>query len=139
MVLTTANIELYSNPYRSDPRAVQRTRLTQQELDEIMALHGRFLKQDSGGKRASLKLTNLSYLDFSGRDLRGADFTGSELKGARMIRTNLHSANMFAVDLRDADLSNAILDQVDLRGSSMRCTNLTHASLIEADLRAGRL
>ena len=60
MVLTTANVELYSDLYRNDPRAIQRTRLTQQELDEVIALHGRFLKQDSAGRRASLKLTNLS-------------------------------------------------------------------------------
>ena len=56
-----------------------RDRLSQGDLDRILDAHEAFLKHRVGGTRASLKLRDLSFLDFSGRDLSDADFSGSKL------------------------------------------------------------
>ena len=52
-----------------------RRRLTQSELDMMMAAHERFLSGKPGGKRAALRFLNLTGLDFSGRNLADADLS----------------------------------------------------------------
>lgn len=109
--------------------ATDRESQTQHDLDEIVERHRRFLAHEKNGVWASFKLMDLSYLDLSDRDLRGADFTGADMNNKRLTGANLTDAIMFAFDLRQANLSRAAMHRVDLRGSS----------LVEADLRAGRL
>ncbi|MFY8140997.1 MAG: pentapeptide repeat-containing protein, partial [Caulobacter sp.] len=50
-----------------------RRRLTQAELDLMVAAHERFLTGKPGGKRASLRFLDLSRLDLATRDLTDAD------------------------------------------------------------------
>ena len=66
-----------------------RRRLTQGELDLMVAAHERFLGGKPGGKRASLRFMNLSGLDLCGRNLSDADLSASVLDGTRLIRANI--------------------------------------------------
>ena len=74
--------------------------MTKQELNEIVASHGRWLADNTTGERADLSDADLSCADLSRADLRGAD---------------LSCANLSDADLRDADLHYAILPAIILQ------------------------
>ena len=114
-----------------------RRRLTQAELDMLIASHEKFLQRRPGGKRASLRFVDLSGLDLSRRDLTEADLSASILEGSKLIRTKLDGADLFGCDLRMADLRQASMVKADLRGVCLRGANLSGADLTRADFREG--
>ena len=61
--------------------------MEKKELDEILALHLKWLKADPGGKRANLVCANLRGANLRGANLRGADLGGADLRGAKPIET----------------------------------------------------
>jgi uncharacterized protein YjbI with pentapeptide repeats len=63
-------------------------------------------------------------LDLSGADLSHLNLTGADFKGALLKNTNLSAAR----------LANADLLEADLRGAKLQGTNLIKASLCRADL-----
>ena len=91
--------------------------MTKQELNEIVASHGRWLADKSRGERA---------------DLRCADLCDANLRDA-----DLCCADLFGADLRDADLCGANLRDANLRGADLRCANLCDADLPAIILQAG--
>ena len=70
-------------------------KITQEKLNEIIESHGKWLRNEEGGKKADLRDANLGGADLGGADLRGAD-----LRGAYLGDADLGGAN-----LRDADLN----------------------------------
>ncbi len=88
--------------------------MKQEELQEILDAHKKWINGEDGGAGANL----------SGADLRRADLRDADLSGA-----NLRDANLSGADLRRADLSGA-----DLRGADLRRANLSGADLSGADL-----
>ena len=69
--------------------------MNQQELDEAVRLHARWLAGAQGGKRA-----NLSGADLNGADLNGASLQGVYLDGAALHLADLCGANLIGADLR---------------------------------------
>lgn len=94
---------------------VEKAIIKQEEIDEIIKEHGKWLEDNTKGKRADLRKTRLDGLDMHGADLSFADFSGASLGG---------------VNLRDAKLTGACFRQCDF-GSK---TDLKNADLDEADL-----
>ena len=86
--------------------------MTEEELNEIVASHGRWLADKSRCERA---------------DLRGADLCDADLR-----RADLRDA-----DLRDADLCCADLRDADLCGADLRCADLCGADLPAIILQVG--
>ena len=68
--------------------------MTQEELENILKAHTKWLKYEDGGIRA---------------DLRGANLRGANLSGADLRYANLRFADLRRADLRRADLSGANL------------------------------
>ncbi|MES2034404.1 MAG: pentapeptide repeat-containing protein [Pseudomonadota bacterium] len=116
-----------------------RRRLSQGELDLMVAAHERFLAGKPGGKRASLRFLDLSLLSLVGRNLTDADLSASIFDGARMGGVILERANLFGCDLRKADLRRANLRRADLRGVCLKGANLAQADLTQADFREGQI
>lgn len=116
-----------------------RRRLSQGELDVIIAAHERYLDGKAGGRLAVLKFVDLSGLDLHKRRLDDADFTGSVFEGSCLIRTRLERAILFGCDLRRADMRGAYLKRADLRGATMKGANLSLADLTQTDFREGRI
>ena len=108
--------------------------MTKQELNEIVASHGRWLADNTTGERADLYRANLSEAD-----LRGADLCGADLSVANLCDADLRGANLSEADLRGADLSVANLSEANLRGADLYRANLSEANLSEADLRGANL
>ena len=120
------------------PSANRRRRLEQTELNAVLKEHAQFLAQ-RGGKRADLRLCDLSDLDMADRDLTDADLSGSRLVRAQLAGARLNNGNLYSADMSDADLSGADLSHADLRGSKLHRALLSGATLIECDLRDGVL
>jgi hypothetical protein len=115
------------------------SRLSQGELDLLIAGHERLLEGKPGGKRLCLPFYNLDGLDFSGRNLAEADFSGSHFQNGKLAKAVLDRANLFGCDMRGADLRAASLKRADMRGVSLRGANLSLADLTQADFREGQI
>lgn len=80
--------------------------MRQEELDEILLAHKKWLESDGkGGVRANLRGADLSSANLRGANLRGADLIYADLSGA-----NLRYADPSSADLSYADLSGANMD-----------------------------
>ena len=99
--------------------------MTQNELNEVLSLHKRWL--ESYGAEGKLA------------DLRGANLQGANLQGANLLDANLLDANLLDADLRDAYLRFADLRGANLRGANLRGANLRGANLRGADLQGANL
>lgn len=113
--------------------------MNQEKLNEIVRLHGLWLRDEEGGVRAELSETGLSKVDLSEADLRLTNLRSVDLRGARLRWANLRGAALSGADLRWVNLHNADLRNADLRNADLRWANLRGADLREADLRNARL
>ena len=77
-------------------------KVTQEELNQILADHALWLYDQRTGERAQLKYADLSNTNLTGVDLSGANLFGINLSGA-----NLSGANLIGVELSGAHLSYA--------------------------------
>ena len=99
-------------------------KLTQVELNEILRLHGLWLKNNKEGVRANLSNYNLRSVNLQSANLQGA---------------NLYSANLQSADLQGADLQCACLQSAYLQGANLYSANLLSANLRGANLRDANL
>ena len=105
-----------------------------QEIAEVVRLHGLWLADQEGGKRADLNGADLAGANLNGADLAGADLAGANLTGANLTRADLTRANLTRADLTRADLTEAILSGANLRWVNLYGAILTDADLTGADL-----
>ena len=104
-------------------------KITQERLNEIIASHGKWLRDEAGGERADLRGAYLSGAYLRGAYLRGAylsgaDLSGAYLRGAYLSGADLSGAYLSGAYLRNADLSGADLRNADLRGAYLRGADL---------------
>jgi hypothetical protein len=119
-------------------------KLTKDEIQNILALHGLWLKGDDNGTRADLRGANLRGADLEDaylRDayLRGADLGDANLRGANLRGADLGDANLRGANLRGADLGDAYLRGANLRGADLGDAYLRDANLRGANLRGADL
>lgn len=79
--------------------------MTQEELNEILDKHKKWLNHGDGSKMA-----NLCGVDLSGACLVMADFRGANLSEADLSRSNLGGADFLQANLSGANLCGADLD-----------------------------
>lgn len=96
---------------------MEREKLTQEELNEILDLHDKWLVGEFTGKQA----------DLSNRDLRGLDFSKRDLRYIILRGSNMRGSNFRWSDLSYADLRDSILFGANLHGA-----NLVFAKLFRA-------
>ena len=102
---------------------------TEEQLREIIESHGRWLRDEEGGKRA----------DLSGSDLRGSNLRGSNLSGSDLSYSNLIDSNLSYSDLRGSNLSYSDLRGSNLSGSDLRGSNLRGSNLSDSNLSGSNL
>ena len=98
--------------------------MTKQELDEIVASHGKWLVDKATGERANLYGANLRGANLRGANLRGANLYGANLRAANLRGANLYDANLHGADLRAANLHGADLRGADLYDANLYCADL---------------
>ena len=87
---------------------------TQERLNEIIKSHGKWLNSEVGGE-----IIDLSRVDLSGADLRGANLSRVDLRGANLRGADLSEANLSRANLRGADLRGADLSEANLSGAKL--------------------
>ena len=105
--------------------------MTEEELNEIIASHGRWLADKSRGERAVLCGANLRDANLRDANLRCANLCGANLRGAVLCDANLCDAVLCG-----ADLYGAVLCGANLRDANLRDADLSGANLRDADLPA---
>lgn len=113
--------------------------ISQDQLDALVSLHERFLLGRVGGRRASLKRTDISGLVLKGRNLRQADFSGCVMRNMNLSDAIFQEACLYACDLSFSNLNQANFIRADLRGVRIESANLAGADLENADMRSGAL
>ena len=96
-------------------------KLTQEELNEIIRLHGMWVHSEEGGVHANLCYVDLNGAVLNGADLRYANLSDATLIGADLNGADLRYANLSDADLRYANLIGADLTCADLHGADLRC------------------
>ena len=111
-----------------------REQMKQEELNDVLNLHKKWLNSEEGGLRANLRGADLTCADLIRADLIGANLGGANLEGA-----NLRGANLTRADLTRANLRGADLEGANLGGANLGCANLRGAYLVRADLEGADL
>jgi hypothetical protein len=109
-------------------------KVTKEELNSILELHKKWLKNKEGGKRADLSSADLSSADLSSADLSSADLSSADLSSANLRYANLRYANLSSADLSYADLRYADLSSANLSSANLSSANLSSADLSSANL-----
>jgi len=103
---------------------------TQEELNNVLQNHVKWLNNVEVGERADLRDADLSDADLSDADLRDANLRDANLSGADLSGANLSGANLSGANLSGANLSGANLRRTDLSGADLSGANLSGANLI---------
>lgn len=110
----------------------EQSNYTQEQINELLRLHGLWRQGAKDGKRA-----NLSYANLSGANLLRANLSDANLSGANLFRANLSGANLFranlsGANLADANISGAIGIPV-AEDADRRLLAVAHAALATTD------
>ena len=108
--------------------------MDQSELDEVVRLHGMWLRGEGGGRRADLTGANLTNANLRHAILTGAILTGADLWNAILTDAILTEATLRGANLEDADLTGANLEDADLEDANLTRAILTGAILTDAAL-----
>jgi len=104
------------------------------QKERIVALHQKWLRDDSEGVRADFSGADLNGADFHGINLREAYFRSASFCDANFRGADLHETNFYCADLRGANFSSTNLTDADLRCADFSNANLCGASLYGAIL-----
>jgi len=70
------------------------------------------------------------HVDFSNRDLTYLDLSGLDFKGARLVHSDFYGVDLTGANLSGADLSDTRLDRATLINTDLRFANLSGATLL---------
>ena len=82
--------------------------MRKEELQQVLELHLKWLRNEKGGIRADLRDANLIRANLIGANLIDANLSGANLSDADLRDANLIRANLSGANLIDANLSGAI-------------------------------
>ena len=109
------------------------------ELNDVIALHDKWLKGLPEGKQAKLadadlRGITLDNVSLQQADLRKADLSDAQLYSVDLTRANLREANLSHATAGCTDLTQASMQRANLRKAVFDGSNLTHANLRDANL-----
>lgn len=102
--------------------------MTQEQLNEILESHKKWLNNEDGGAKANLRGADLRGANLIYANLRGANLGDADLSYTDLSYTNLRYANLEGANLRGANLYNTNLRYATLRGATLIYANLGNAT-----------
>lgn len=118
---------------------MQKIKLTQEKLNDILDSHKKWLDGEFTGKQADLSNKDLRGLDLSKRDLRYINLRGSDLRELDLRFLNLSGADLRGSNLRGSNLRWSDLSYADLREANLFGANLNNVNLYGANLHGANL
>ena len=94
------------------------------------------LKTTSACPRCNLSGADLSKLNLTGANLRGADLSGAILSQANLTNADFTGANLEGAVLNSANLAGASFTGTNLKSASLENADLSYAGFISANLEA---
>lgn len=115
-------------------------KLTQEELNQILAKHQLWLDGKQDGEYADLGFANLCSINLENANLsaaclRNAEFYQAQMKNVNLSGAFLYSARLVDANLEKANLRNTNFESANLKRANLRYANLTHSYLEGATLR----
>lgn len=107
---------------------------TNEELQNLLILHTRYLNGEPDGIKADFSNTDLYGVNLVNQNLKGA-----EMGGAILIRGLMWGANFECTNLEKANFKHAVLEGSCLQKANLRYSNFTGSNLDNADLRGADL
>jgi uncharacterized protein YjbI with pentapeptide repeats len=117
--------------------------ITDEELQDILAKHKKWLASPTDGGRtdlseASLQNVNLCNVDLQYAKLDGVNLSGANLQGAKLNNASLRNADLRCADLSYAKLQGADLQYADLSHAYLQGVNLNDANLDDANIKGAQ-
>jgi uncharacterized protein YjbI with pentapeptide repeats len=109
-------------------------KISQEELNDILDKHEKYLSDLPEGKYADLSNMDLSDLDLSYMNLSYANLNSTSLNNSKLNYADLNNAKLSNANLSKANLSYAILSNTKLSYSYLNNTNLSNTDLSKANL-----
>jgi len=78
---------------------------TREQLENILAKHVKWLKDEEGGERANLRSANLRSANLESANLESANLESANLESANLAWANLRSANLRSAKIRSASIA----------------------------------
>ena len=103
--------------------------MTQEQINEVVSLHQKWVNNEGGGVQANLGGANLEDANLEDANLEDASLVGANLRGANLRGANLRGANLEDADLVGANLRGANLEDANLVGANLRGASLRGANL----------
>lgn len=118
---------------------MEKKQWTQEQVNEMVRLHGMWLRGEEGGKQACVE-----HGDFSDLDLSGVDLDGAVLHDCTFTKTNMDKAVLWEADLSDSEFfettmryavvarskfSNALIYGVDATGAVFKSVRIDGSRL----------
>lgn len=102
--------------------------ITQEELNNKIQLHKKWLEGNPEGKKMKLNYYDLRCLDLSNSSLIDADLSVSNLSKCNLSNCNLRYVNLSNANLGNVDLSNSILNNCNLSDAYLYQANTQNVS-----------
>ena len=121
-------------------------KLSQQELDEVLDKHEKFVNNQRDGERAQSGMHDLSHLDMAGKNLSRAELTGGilnyyNLSGAMMNDEDMRDGVLLKSAAEGGDLTPIVHDEASagMEKTTLKGADMTWAKLIRANLTKANL
>ena len=95
-------------------------KITQKEIEKLIIMHGKYLQDNTKGKRLILIKKDLSKLDMRGSDMKGSDMSWSDMRGSNMRGSDMSWSNMSWSNMSGSNMSGS-----DMSGSDISECNLS--------------
>ena len=115
-------------------RFVRSRKIEDEELNQILEKHAKYLREEDGGECA-----DLSYIDLSEKNLSGMDLSEAILVGTNLMKANLSGADLSNACLIKASLTGADLTGATLVNAEMNGADLDHMNAREADFSGAEM
>ena len=116
-------------------------KLSQQELDEVLDKHEKFVNNQRDGERAQSGMHDLSHLDMAGKNLSRAELTGGilnyyNLSGAMMNDEDMRDGVLLKSTAEGGDLTPIVHDEASagMEKTTLKDADMTRAKLTRANM-----
>lgn len=109
------------------------------ELNNILALHKKWLNNEEGGERADLHGADLDHVCLDNVDFRNANLREVSFRDAVITNSDFRGADLYEADFRFAFLQGSDFSAANLKDADFTYANLRNADFYNADLMGADL